>query len=199
MNETRTSLLRRLSDLSDQVSWGDFVSLYEPLLLSYVVRLNARCQYNLSDADLRDVVQTIFVSLVRKLPTFQFDRSRGRFRTWLWQVTHNAVRDWLRTRNRIRATEEGYEPAQANGQDPDEEWIKEHRQRVMQFCMEKVRSRTVEKTWKCFELHLLQGKSGADVGAMLGLPANTVYVNASRVLERIREEVALHAEDLGDD
>ena len=41
--------------------------------------------------------------------------------------------------------------------------------------------------------------SGAEVGAEVGLPANSVYVNAARVLERIREQCAAYREDLGDD
>jgi len=50
----------------------------------------------LADDRARDVGQNIFVALLRKLPTFELDRSRGRFRTWLWRVTRNAVIDAAR-------------------------------------------------------------------------------------------------------
>ena len=74
-----------------------------------------------------------------------------------------------------------------------------HRQRTLQFAMERVRDVTAPKTWTCFEQHVLHGRSGAEVGAEVGLPANSVYVNAARVLERIREQCASYREDLGDD
>jgi hypothetical protein len=62
-----------------------------------------------------------------------------------------------------------------------------------------VRDVTAAKTWICFEQHILKGRSGADIGAEIGLPANSVYVNASRVMARIREQCEAYREDLGDD
>jgi hypothetical protein len=46
---------------------------------------------------------------------------------------------------------------------------------------------------------LLKGRSGAEIGKEVGLPPNTVYVNASRVLARVRERCNSLREDLGDD
>ena len=94
MTETRTSLLRRVRNPSDAASWAEFVALYEPLLLSYVRKRG------LNDHDVRDVVQIIFITLLRKLPSFELDKSRGRFRTWLWKVSHNAVVDHARSNKR---------------------------------------------------------------------------------------------------
>src|SRR4051812_28184810 len=65
MQETRTSLLRRVRDPADRQSWGEFVALYEPLLLSYVRKRG------LNDHDAQDVVQGIFIALLRKLPGFE--------------------------------------------------------------------------------------------------------------------------------
>jgi RNA polymerase sigma-70 factor (ECF subfamily) len=195
VDQTPVSLLQRLRDPADRNSWGEFVTLYEPLLLSYVRKRG------LADHDAEDVVQGIFISLLRKLPRFELDRSKGRFRTWLWQVAYNAVVDWARARRRVqkaedkrRQTYEEEAPVK-----PDSDWDTLHRQRIAQFVMDKVRGQTVAKTWTCFEEHLLKGRPGAEVGAQLGLPANTVYVNAARVLARIREQCAAYREDLGDE
>ena len=49
-------------------------------------------------------------------------------------------------------------------------------------ALAQVREDTAPKSWTCFEEHLLKGRSGADIGKEVGLPPNTVYVNASRVL-----------------
>src|SRR4051812_17885583 len=73
MTETRTSLLRRVRNPADSASWAEFVGLYEPLLMAYVR------QRGLDEHDARDVVQSIFITLLRKMPGFELDKSRGRF------------------------------------------------------------------------------------------------------------------------
>jgi RNA polymerase sigma-70 factor, ECF subfamily len=194
VEQTSVSLLKRLRDPSDHQSWGEFVALYEPLLLNYVRKRG------LADHDAEDVVQAIFISLLRKLPTFELDRSKGRFRTWLWQVAYNAVVDWARAQRRFHKAENQRQQSwQEATQERADEWDSMHRQRLAEFVMDKVRSQTVPKTWTCFEQHLLKGRPGAEVGMELGLPANTVYVNAARVLARIREQCAAYREELGDD
>jgi RNA polymerase sigma-70 factor (ECF subfamily) len=194
VEQTPVSLLERLRNPADNRSWGEFVALYEPLLISYVRKRG------LADHDAEDVVQGIFISLLRKLPTFQLDRTKGRFRTWLWQVAFHAVVDWSRGRRRVqKAEDQRRENYQEEEPERDSDWDTMHRQRIVQFVMDKVRGQTVPRSWTCFEEHLLKGRPGAEVGKELGLPANTVYVNAARVLARIREQCAAYREELGDE
>ena len=194
VEKTSSSLLRRLKNPEDQASWGEFVALYEPLLIRYVRKKG------LDEHDARDVVQGIFVALLRKLPTFELDRGKGRFRTWLWQVTHNAVVDWARARKRAKAVEDKVREGWQEGtEEPDSDWDSELQKRVLEYAMQKVRERTNPQTWACFEQHLLKGRPGADVGAELGLPANTVYVYAARVMARVREQCEAYLEDYGNE
>ena len=194
MTDTRTSLLRRVRNPNDAASWSEFVTLYEPLLLSYIRKRG------LNDHDAQDVVQTVFITLLRKLPAFELDHSRGRFRTWLWQVAFNAVVDQARARKRVQTAEnKRRETWIEETKTEDTDWITMHRERLLQHSMERVRDVTAPKTWTCFEQHILKGRSGADIGAEIGLPANSVYVNASRVMARIREQCEAYREDLGDE
>jgi len=197
MVETRTTLLRRVRDPADAQSWREFFGLYEPLLMSYVRRRG------LAEHDACDVVQDVFATLVRVLPGFELDHERGRFRTWLWRVAHNAMTDWARRRGRRAAAEDEARQAAEPAVEPDEaeleaEWLAAHRRRVLEHVLQQVRSESQEKTWRCFELHILQGRSSAEVAAELGLTANSVYVNASRILARVRDGCADYAEDLAD-
>jgi len=198
MVETRTTLLLRVRDPADSESWREFVLLYEPLLLNYVRRRG------LAEHDARDVVQDIFATLVRVLPGFELDHQRGRFRTWLWRVTHNAVVDWSRRRGRRAAAEEEARKEAPVAVGPDDsdleaEWLTAHRRRILEFAIEQVRSRSNERSWACFELHLLQGRPSAEVAEELGITANSVYVNASRVLARVRQQCAEYTEDLAEE
>lgn len=196
MTETRSSLLRRLRDPSDGDSWREFVTLYEPLLLSYV---RSR---GLTDEDARDVVQDILTDLLRALPRFELDRGRGRFRTWLWQITRNALADRARRLRRRGEAEAEWrrrlDPELQDSVGPEREWLTAYRQRVLEFALVRVRAQTQPRTWSCFEEHLLRHRSSNDVAAELSLTANSVYVNASRVLARVREQCADYLEELGD-
>ena len=54
------------------------------------------------------------------------------------------------------------------------------------------------RTWQCFAEHLLGSRRAADVADELGLTANAVYVNSSRVLDRLRVQCRIYDEELGD-
>ncbi len=183
--ETRSSLLRRLKDSCDDQSWGEFVALYEPLLLAYVHRKG------LGEADARDVVQDILASLFRTLPGFDFQRSRGHFRTWLWRVAQNAITDWARRQTRQRKAEKEWRArtetiSRSVASELEIEWEAAHRQRILEFCLERIREETDPERWTCFEKHILEGRPGAEAAKLLGISVNLVYVNASRVLARLR-------------
>jgi len=69
---TRVSLIQRVRDPNDAESWREFESLYKPLLLQYLARRGLRGQ------DALDLVQDVFVRLVRAMPEFELDHGRGR-------------------------------------------------------------------------------------------------------------------------
>lgn len=196
VTHTSTSLIRRLRDQDDVESWREFVTLYQPLLLSYV---RSR---GLGHADAADVVQEIFVALLRTLPNFELDRQRGRFRTWLYQVTVNKVADHGRRQQSRHRAEEGLRhhavtvtPAE---EEPDAEFVQAHRRRILEFVFGKVRVQVQPKTWYCFEQHVLRGRPGADLAQELGITANAVCVNAGRILDRVRTLCADYMEELDD-
>lgn len=195
---TRSSLLLRLRESGDEESWREFVALYEPLLLRYVRTRG------LPDEDARDLVQNILASLVTSLRRFELDRTKGRFRTWLWRVTQNAIADWARRRRRERAAEKGWcERLEAlqdrKASEAEAEWESGYRQRVLEFSLKRIREKTDPRTWACFEGHVLRGRSGAAVAEELEMKTGTVYVNASRVLGRVRRLCADYMEELEDE
>jgi RNA polymerase sigma-70 factor (ECF subfamily) len=194
MTETRSSLLYRVRNPADAESWREFDSLYRPLLLGYAQ------SRGLAETDAHDVVQDVFIRLLKALPTFELDRRRGRFRTWLWQVTMSALIDWQRKAGQqpppVGTLPDAPAPAD---REPEAAWCQAHKQRVLEYVLEQVRAESQPKTWACFEQRVLRGRTAADVAAELGLTANAVKVNASRVLARVRERCAEFEEDLTDD
>src|SRR5712671_1775018 len=115
MIETRLSLIQRVRDKEDTDAWNEFFDVYRPLLTAYVRKRGV------SEHDAADVVQDVFMRLVPALAQFEFDAERGRFRTWLWRVTHNALADWARRRATRDRAERGWvdQHRPADGGDSD--------------------------------------------------------------------------------
>jgi RNA polymerase sigma-70 factor (ECF subfamily) len=192
MLETRITLLERVRDPADSAAWCDFVAIYQPLLMAYVRKRG------INENDAADVVQDVFTRLVPALSRFQLDHERGRFRTWLWQVTHAALTDWHRRREvRTKAEQERADqhPAPVD-KTPGDEWDGLYHQRILEVVLKRVRESAQPASWACFAGRLLADRPAAEIAAELGVSVNAVYVNASRLLARVREQCAEFAEPL---
>jgi RNA polymerase sigma-70 factor (ECF subfamily) len=179
MTNTRSSLIRRIRDPQDNASWGEFVAFYEPLLRSYV---RSR---SVPQVDVADLVQDIFIKVLRALPNFNLDHQRGRFRTWLYRVTTNIVMDYAR-RNaaRDRAVQNWLARAgktHVEDEQPDEGWGQAHQRRALELAQDQVKATTNPRTWYCFEQRVLLGRRPADIAKELDITPNAVNVNSARV------------------
>jgi RNA polymerase sigma-70 factor (ECF subfamily) len=191
---THISLLVRLRDTpDDQGAWAEFVARYEPGIYSWCR------QWQLQDADARDVTQDVLLRLVARMRAFRYDPA-GSFRAWLWTVTRNAWSDHVANRRRV-AQGSGEDRAlrlldeQAAGDDLAAYLKQQFDQEVLEEARHRVRQRVDPHTWEAFVLTALEELSGADVAARLGMTVANVFKAKSRVLKMLQEEVArLNAE-----
>jgi RNA polymerase sigma-70 factor (ECF subfamily) len=190
--DTSSTLLMRVRDTGDSASWREFVVIYEPLIVAY-----AR-QKGLTGQDALDVAQEVFVRLLKALPAFQLDRSRARFRTWLWQVTYSVIVDGSRNNARQVEAVKKWNKHRLPAEDPDE-WRSMYRRRVLQHALGKVEPGVKPDHWACFSQHVLEHRPAAEVAEELKISTNAVYVNASRVLAKVRETCIESMGDLCDD
>jgi RNA polymerase sigma-70 factor (ECF subfamily) len=194
--DTHSTLIERVRDPDDGDSWREFVELYEPLLLRFVLSQGTPM------TEAHDIVQEVFTNLLKAIPNFRLDHSRGRFRSWLWNVSRNVVIDWARRRNRRKSAETEWQTRLADLKDDEDSraaWCIAHRKRVLEFALTRVRTATEPRTWASFEEHLWKGRRAAAVAEELGITSNSVYVNASRVLKRVRAVCEEFGETLDDD
>jgi RNA polymerase sigma-70 factor (ECF subfamily) len=98
-----TELIERAQRLESR-ALDELVELYSLRLYGFVYRIIG------SRHDAEELVQELFLRLVRTLPNYRHD---GRFEAWLFQIAVNLVRDRLRRLHRNRSTvsldEPGYE------------------------------------------------------------------------------------------
>jgi RNA polymerase sigma-70 factor (ECF subfamily) len=139
-----------------------------------------------------DLVQEIFMAVVRGLPAFSHSGRRGAFRSWLRTIAHNYSCDyWKAPARRAAAPGEGAATT-ALGllEDPDSAlnryWDEEHDRYVLRCLLELVELEFEPTTLQAFRLVALEGSSGAAAAGELGLSIAAVYAARSRVLRRLR-------------
>jgi RNA polymerase sigma-70 factor, ECF subfamily len=180
--DTPASLLERLRYPVDG-DWARFVELYTPLLFSWARRMG--CQ----EQDAADLVQEVLTLLVRKLPDFKYDGQKS-FRRWLHTVTVNR---WRNTKRRAQLPRDGgaadlAEIPAADLGDPF--WETEYRNQLVRRALDLMRAEFQPTTWKACWESVVDGLPAAEIAAELGMSVGAVYMAKSRVLSRLRQELA---------
>lgn len=179
MESTSASLLQRLKRPGATSAWDRFVDLYSPLLYHWAIRLG------LQEADAADLVQEVFVILVRKLPEFEYDRSQS-FRAWLKTVVLNQWRQ--RARARVPAAEGALDDVAApEALDAMEE--EEYRRFLIQRALRLIEPEFSPTFWMAFHQYALMGRPPQVVARELKIATGTVYSIKAKVLHRLRQEL----------
>ena len=190
---TRPSLLVRIRDPQDAVSWRAFVELYTPPVLRY-------CRVRgLQDADAADVTQEVMAQVARSMRSFRYAPERGRFRDWLGTITRRKVSRHLTKRNLGTAGGGGNDKPEAIHNprviEADPVWSAEFNAQILRAALEKVRPLFGPATWNAFAGVWLEDRTAAETASALGVSLEAVYVAKSKVLKRLEEEVLTLAED----
>lgn len=185
---TRGSLLGRLRDSADAVSWELFVRTYGPAVYHFCRRRGVQ------DSDAVDLVQEVLAQVVVSMRSFEYDPARGRFRDWLGAVTRSKLaRHW---RTAARPDQPGSsDPDQVGGNGIDAEWASELDAHLLHAALGAIRGAFDPTNWRAFERTWIDGEPAAEVAAALGIPVAQVYVAKSRVAKRLADELRHLADD----
>jgi RNA polymerase sigma-70 factor (ECF subfamily) len=184
---TSLSLLERVR-AHDPQAWHRLVQLYQPLVLAWCARVGVK------PTDAEDVAQEVFAAAAGALERFRRDRHGDTFRGWLRVITRNQILVLFRRRQGRPQAEGGSDAWQDLQQivdplpGPGEEESVEIGQ-LYQQAAELVRGEFEERTWKAFELTVIEDRAPADVAQELNMTLNNIRQAKSRVLRRLREEV----------
>jgi RNA polymerase sigma-70 factor (ECF subfamily) len=183
---TSPTLLGRLrAHPTDQTAWVEFVARYGKKIYGWCRR------WNLQDADAADVTQAVLLKLAREMTHFVYDPS-GSFRAWLKTLTHHAWQNLVTRRQTIPAsdpqTEERLQSLEARD-DLASSVEAALDLEILDLAMDRVRLRVHPHTWQAFRLTALEGMTGPEAAAQLGMPLTNVYKAKSNVQKLLQEEI----------
>ena len=181
MDTTSITLLERVREVSDDRAWDRFVALYTPFLLACARRAG------LKNDDASELVQDVFLHLLDQMPKFEYDAGRRNFRGWLKTVTVNKCRERWRKRTPAPLIEPATE---ATAVEDEAFWERDYRDSLVQRALEIMQRDFESKTWRaCWEC-TVGGRKAADVAAELGMTEAAVFMAKSRVLRKLRQDLA---------
>lgn len=186
-SSTSTSLIERLRvDPNDAKAWEEFIDRYSALIRSWAEG------WRLQPADADDLIQTVVSKLLGSLRDYKREQP-GKFRSWLRVVTRNAWLD-LEAKRRERPAGEGNQIMVILSNLEAREDLQRRLEatfdtELLEIAMDRIKARVNSSTWEAFRLTSLDGLSGVEAAAKIGMPVAHVFVAKHRVIKLIREEL----------
>jgi len=183
---TRSSVLQAVADTENEAAWNRFFDLYAGFVYSI-----ARSK-GLSDADADDIVQVVFVDLARNLPTFKYDREKGRFRSYLAGLVNWRVMDRLKSGKRDAELKANFlEEARAAAVAGDEEFAeREWQSAAMEEALRRIKPDVRPEHYAAFVASAVEGQDTEVVTKLYGISRDNLYQIRARLTAKLRETVA---------
>jgi RNA polymerase sigma-70 factor, ECF subfamily len=183
-------LVLRLRDHSDASAWNEFVTVYSPLIYDFC---RAR---GLQASDAADVTQEVLMRLSKSIRSFEYDREKGLFRDWLARIVLNEIRRLTNKATQLARRAEDLQHTDNMDGNFASCWNEQFHHHIFNQALERTRPHFTAETWSMFELSWLQNGPPEQVAKQLGVGIELIYVARSRVLKRLRCEVAALADDV---
>ncbi len=166
---------------------GSSRKLYEPFVYQFARRRG------LQDSDARELVQEVFLGVAKAIKRWQPDVRRARFRTWLFRIARNQILTLLSKQRREQVVDSAawseIALATTDGNDDQAEQAA-YRREVFHWASRHVQRSVQPTTWAAFWQTSVVGRSVDEVAESLQIPRGTVYVARSRMIRKLRQEIA---------
>ena len=183
---TRSSVLRAVANTENEAAWQRFFDLYAGFVFSI-----ARSK-GLNDTDADDIVQMVFSDLARNLPSFKYDREKGRFRPYLAALVKWRVIDRLKAVRRdadLKADfmEEAKSAATTEDKDFEE---REWQSAAMEETLRRIKPEVRPEHYAAFVASAVEGQDTDVVTKLYGISRDSLYQIRKRLTVKLREKLA---------
>jgi RNA polymerase sigma-70 factor (ECF subfamily) len=190
---TSLTLLGRLRDPADAEAWREFDARYRGLISWFLRRRGLQL------ADVEDVTQQVITKLVGGLRSFEYDRERAGFRTYLYRCVRNALSDF-RSRQAAagRAVSMNGETHEAGGMEAPDSWRAEFEREWAdhhyRLATRRYRVEANERGAAILDA-TIAGRTAKEIAEELGMTEAAVYKSQQRLRERLKELIAGQVRD----
>ena len=183
---TRSSVIRAVADTENEAAWQRLFDLYAGFIFSI-----ARSK-GLKPEDADDIVQIVFTDLARNLPTFQYDRAKGRFRSYLAGLVHWRVMDRLKAGKRDADLKASFgEEMQADATAVDDGFSeREWQAAALEEALRRIKPEVRPEHYAAFVASMVEGQDTETVMRLYGISRDNLYQIRKRLTEKLRETVA---------
>ena len=183
---TRSSVLRAVADTGNEAAWSRLFDLYAGFVFSIARSKGLKAE----DAD--DIVQVVFTDLARNLPTFQYDRAKGKFRSYLTGLVHWRVMDRLKAGKRDAELKASFweeaKPAATSADDGFSE--REWQSAALEEALRRIKTDVRPEHYAAFVASAVEGQDTETVMRLYGLTRDNLYQIRTRLTAKVRETVA---------
>lgn len=181
---TRETLLMRLRHKRDDLSWEEFVTAYE----RYIYLLIRGMKMGHHDAE--DLVQGVMLAIWQKIPEFEYNPDRSKFRTWICRITRNKVVDYIRSSTSESNKLNNFVLEESSLPEIEQLAENEWKAHVTDKAWEIVQKSFQSNALDCFTL-LKKGESVENIAQKLEISESSVYVYSKRVKDKLIREIRL--------
>ena len=181
---TRSSVLKAVADTENEAAWSRLFDLYAGFVFSMARHKGLKPE----DAD--DIVQVVFADLARNLPTFKYDREKGRFRSYLTGLVNWRVVDRLKASKRDAELKAGFwEAAKAAGGNDDfaeREW----QSAAMEEALRRMKLSVSPEHYAAFVASAVEGQDTDVVTKLYGISRDSLYQIRKRLTVKLHDKLA---------
>lgn len=183
---TRSSVLRAVANTENEAAWQRFFDLYAGFVFSI-----ARSK-GLNDTDADDIVQMVFSDLARNLPSFKYDREKGRFRPYLAALVKWRVIDRLKAVRRDADLKADFmEKAKSAATTEDEDFEeREWQSAAMEETLRRIKPEVRPEHYAAFVASAVEGQDTDVVTKLYGISRDSLYQIRKRLTVKLREKLA---------
>jgi RNA polymerase sigma factor (sigma-70 family) len=193
-DKTSETLLLKLKNESDPVSWQRFVQIYTPFIKSIITRMRVKPQ------DLEDLSQDIILKSWKSFSTFSYRTQSSSFRSWLKVLTKNTVLNYFAKKsNQELSYGDNVEPCSTNSLIDESEVYhimdSEWKSYISNLAWNNVKDSFGSVAQQIFLMDA-KGTSIPVIVETLAITKSNVYKTRERVREKLSREIRRLAKEL---
>ena len=181
---TRSSVLKAVADTENEAAWQRLFNLYAGLVFSI-----ARSK-GLNEEEADDVVQDVFIRLAQFLPTFEYSRTKGSFRSYLVNLVYNLIIDKWRIHQREDERMKAYKDEVVNMPSAEKDFVeREWQEAALEEALRRIKSEVRPEHYAAFVASAVEGQDTETVMRLYNLSRDNLYQIRKRLTAKLRETV----------